>query len=160
MIKGIIHNNVKLPKLGSFDSTLAEAIRRLTFRCLAISKENYFATGGGKGSPALADKLTSRSGRLRASINAAFQDQGKTGVVGTPVVYARPNEYGETITTQRQNLKLPPHMAKRQDGSMAMTGSPYTINFPERSFLRRALKDLEPFIKPEIDSAVQKAISL
>ena len=160
MIKGSITNNIKLPKLGAFDSTLATAIRRLTIRCMAISKENYFISGGGKGSPAQPDKLTSRSGDLRRSINASYEDQGKTGIVGVKLKYGALHEYGLSVVAQRKSLKLAPHLATRKNGERVMTGSPYGIKFPERSFLRAALKDVQPFIKPEIDAAVKKAVSL
>ena len=159
MIKGTVTNRTKLPS-GIFDNTLAVAIRRLTMRCLALSKENYFIAGGGKGSPADPDKLTSRSGRLRRSINAAYENSGATGIVGTPVSYAAVHEFGLTVAAQRKSLKLAPHLAKRQNGQIVMTGSPYQIVFPERSFLRAALKDTQPYIQPELAAAVKKAISL
>lgn len=157
MIKGTISNNIKLPEKGSMQAGLAVAIRRLTMKCLAISKEDRFATGGGKGSAPLADKLTSRSGRLRRSINAKFEDGGQTGIVGTAVNYGAVHEYGASLVAQRKNLKHAPHLVKRKNGEHVMTGTAYGIKYPERSFLRAALKAIEKDIQPEINAAVKKA---
>lgn len=159
MISASMKSNVHLPAAGVMTSALQVAIRQLTLKCLDISKSKEFASGGGKGSPAIAGMLTSRSGRLRASINAAYENDGKTGIVGTNVFYGRVHEYGETVTAQRKSLKHAPHMAKRKDGQKALTGSPYRVVFPERSFLRAALRDLEPFIRPALDDAIKGALS-
>lgn len=93
------------------------------------------------------DKLTGqvlqvRTGTLRRSINQRVTQQADstTGQVGTNVVYARIHEYGGTVV--RHSKKGPGRAV-----------------YPERSFLRTAMHDMEARIKAELEKAVRKAVN-
>lgn len=99
------------------------------------------------------DVLHVRSGRLRRSINAQFTGSGARaqGIVGTNVPYARTHEYGLTVTVEEHM-----RMQRKAFGRAMMTPREVTVRahqvrFPERSFLRSALREMDPEIKTELD---------
>lgn len=99
------------------------------------------------------DVLHVRSGRLRRSISAAFTGSGaKTqGQVGTNLPYARVHEYGLTVTVEEHM-----RMQKLAWGRAMMTPRlvavrAHQVTFPERSFLRSALREMGPEIRAELD---------
>lgn len=82
-----------------------------------------------------------RTGTLRRSINYRVQQsRDKTrAAVGTNVSYAHINEYGGTLV--RHSMKGPGRAV-----------------YPERSFLRSAMKDLEDKIRQRIGEAVAEEL--
>jgi phage gpG-like protein len=150
MIRGEVINNTKLPAKGSFDSALHKTISKLTYKLLGMVKADFLS----------GQSLKRKSGRLSRSINAKFEDSGNTGVVGTTVSYAAQHEYGLAVT-------IPAHMRMMKQAWGRPVKSPrlvevksHTVKYPERSFLRAALKDLEPEIQPAIQKAVKDAIKI
>jgi phage gpG-like protein len=100
--------------------------------------------------------LKNRTGRLRGSINPKIS-QSETvieGIVGTNKEYAPIHEYGGSFIGARKHLMHPPHLITRAHGERVMTGSPFGMKFPERSFMRTALSEMEPEIRAEFEKAV------
>jgi hypothetical protein len=110
------------------------------------------------------DQLHHKSGNL---INSTFpsieQSIDGSSLIGRVQVantapYGRIHEYGGTFTARRQNLIHPPHLATRKGGERVMTGSPYTITFPERSFLRSSLREQRDTIITALKTALSRSI--
>ena len=100
--------------------------------------------------------LNVRTGRLRRSITQRITDSGREvrGIVGTNVEYAKFHELGQTI---KADLK------RKRDGFKAqLTASKPSLitgDLPPRSFLRSALKEMEPRIREEFAHAVKESSS-
>lgn len=100
--------------------------------------------------------LQVRTGRLRRSITQVVTTTGERveGVVGTNVEYAAIHEYGfvgtETVAASLRTSKL----------GKVFGVQPHTrdVKMPERSFIRSALKELQPEIRKQIESAVNDQI--
>jgi phage gpG-like protein len=86
--------------------------------------------------------LKVQTGRLRRSINYKLTDNGKSvvAIVGTNVEYARVHEYGGTFSR-----------ASKVGASRAI--------YPERSFLRSSLQDMDSEIKTTIVRDVRLAMA-
>jgi phage gpG-like protein len=84
------------------------------------------------------------------------QIAGKVSVDNT-AFYGKIHEYGGSFTARR-TLKLPPHLARRQSGERVMTGTPYGIFFPERSFMRTSLAENRQTIITALATALNRAI--
>ena len=105
--------------------------------------------------------LKVRTGTLRRSIDQVVyrEDQAIRGVVGTNVEYARPHEYGfsGTVTVKEhlrlvkkafgKDLKSPKEVMVRTHAAR--------VNLPERSFLRSALKELNPAFFEEMEKIAE-----
>lgn len=104
--------------------------------------------------------LQHRTGKLTSSIFPAGPNVEGESVVGRVasssdvVHYAAVHEYGMTVEMVRRNLKRPAHLYRAKDGTQRMTGTPYTVNFKERSFMRSSLADL----REQITEALKKAV--
>jgi phage gpG-like protein len=85
--------------------------------------------------------LNVRTGTLRRSINQLVSqtDTSTEGRVGTNVEYARIHEYGGTVARRSKN------------------GVGRAV-YPERSFLRSAMHDMESQIKTELENALKQAV--
>lgn len=104
--------------------------------------------------------LNVRTGRLRRSITPRVTGMGSSrveGVVGTNVSYARKHEYGFTGTASvRAHLR----MVKKAFGKsisptqVQVRAHSRNVVYPEKSFLRSALKDMKPEILQALSSAV------
>ncbi len=98
-----------------------------------------------------ADKLSGqvlhvRTGNLRNAVHvepAVAQEGRVEGALGLgrEAWYGKIHEFGGTFTAAYKNLKHPPHMVTRKRGERVMTGSPYGIHFPERSFWRSTFRE-------------------
>lgn len=128
---------------------LTRAVTRLTLMLLRDVKENKL-TG---------QVLNVRSGRLRRSINSRMEGEGTNevkGTVGTNLVYGRPHEYGFSGTVQvREHLRTIVQAFGKPIGPVQVTVKAHkmTMKLPEKSFLRSALRDLEPRIDDELRKA-------
>lgn len=106
--------------------------------------------------PGTGQVLNVRTGRLRRSITQRITDSGReiSGVVGTNVEYAKFHEFGQSIKAdlkkQREGFKA---------GLAASKPSLSTGDLPPRSFLRSALKEMEPRIREEFVGAVKESSS-
>lgn len=116
------------------------------------------------------DKLTGqvlkvRTGTLRRSISHVVVEQGDAivGTASTNVEYARLHEYG-----YRGPLPVPAHLRliKQAFGRelrhpvwVQVSAHSRNVNYPERSFMRSALRDMAPEIEHDIRAAVTQGVS-
>jgi phage gpG-like protein len=131
-------------------------VKKLTFKLQAKIK-NEKLTG---------QVLNVRTGRLRRSINAEFQELSGgliQGLVGTNVPYAKPHEYG---FSGEQQVKEYVQKRKQVFGRMLKDPIQVTIrahvrhvNIPEKSFMRSALEELRPEIIEEFQAAIKRGLS-
>jgi phage gpG-like protein len=107
--------------------------------------------------------LKVRSGRLRGSIKMDVSDTATsvTSTVGSyGVEYARIQEYGGTTgphTIMPKHGRALAFEWKGQQVFFRRVEHPGS-KIPERSFLRSALRDMEPMIKAEIEAAVRQEV--
>jgi phage gpG-like protein len=107
--------------------------------------------------------LRVRTGTLRSSINFSGVQQTATaitGSVGTKVKYAGVHEFGFAGTVNvRAHLR---HVKQVFGRPIAATQNVRAhsrrVNLPERSFLRAALREMEPQIKAGLEHALQEAL--
>lgn len=106
--------------------------------------------------PGTGQVLNVRTGRLRRSITQRITDNGREvrGIVGTNVEYAKFHEFGQSIKSdlkkQREGFKA---------GLAASKPALKSGDLPPRSFLRSALKEMEPRIREEFAHAVKESSS-
>ena len=109
-----------------------------------------------------ADKLSgqvlrNRTGRLRRSVNYRIDGRNTPqtqAAVGTNVVYARPHEYGGPVTVKEHLRMMTQAWGRPVKDPHPVTVKSHTVNYPLRSFLRSALKDMED----EIISGLRNSI--
>lgn len=138
--------------LGSRREQVQTALQ-VTVRKLARELAAYVKRGKLTG-----QVLHNRSGRLRRSITFKVTSEGTvvSGLVGTNVVYARIHEFGGHT---KPHLILPKKArALHFNGRFAKIVHHPGSNFPERSFLRSALKDMTPEIRAELALSIQGAL--
>ena len=148
-------NNYKDPTDHIIEQ-IRTTIKKLTFKLQAKIKNDKL-TG---------QVLNVRTGRLRRSINAEFQELGDgliQGLVGTNVPYAKIHEFG---FNGEQQVKE--YMQKRKQVFGRMLKDPIQvtirahvrkINLPERSFMRSALEELRPEFIEELQAATKRGLS-
>jgi hypothetical protein len=108
--------------------------------------------------------LHHRSGKGQQSIRVipATEDgeriEGGVQGGGGPAWYMALHEFGGTFTAARKNLMRPPHLVTRTRGERVMTGSPYGIHFPERSFMRSSLQEMRQQIYDGMAQALRDAL--
>lgn len=115
------------------------------------------------------DKLSGQvlhvqTGRLRRSINQKVieTDSKIEGLVGTNVEYARPHEMGFTDdVTVKEHLRTIKKAWGKDIEPKQIQISSHTrkVVFPEKSFLRSALRDMQPDIIKELGKAVGRGIA-
>jgi hypothetical protein len=106
--------------------------------------------------------LNIRTDNLRSSVVAfpvSIQEGQLTGImgVGKQAWYGRIHEYGLEVTMQRE-LKLPSHPRPKDAVHPGMTGDPYTVKYPERSFFRSAWREQGPLLREQITAAFGEAV--
>jgi phage gpG-like protein len=151
MIKGSIEGESKvIGSLNAFPEVLEGGLRNgITRACLRLQRH------------VKEDKLTGqvlnvRTGRLRRSITQRVEDEGGNvvGYVGTKVKYARAHEFGFT-----GNVTVREHLRRTKSGTEAtVKAHSRNMHLPERSFLRSALKDLQPVIRQDIRGGIVDAV--
>jgi len=105
--------------------------------------------------------LNERTGRLHDSIAVISDGGGLTATIGTDVVYAGVHEFGftgsETVREhlRRQSIAFGKPIAPVE---VLVRAHSRRVDFPERSFLRSALAELEPDINDAIEAAVSEAV--
>jgi len=99
--------------------------------------------------------LNVRTGRLRRSITQRVTESaGKVeGIVGTNVEYAHAHEFGF-----QGNVTVKEHLRRlKASGRQAIVRAhSRNVNLPERSFLRSALRELEPEIIESLHDVVKE----
>ena len=133
--------------LGSRREQVQTALQ-VTVRKLAMELAGYV-----KKDKLAGQALHVRSGRLRRSITFKVTSEGTvvSGLVGTNVVYARIHEFGGHT---KPHIILPKNARALHFNGRYHPGS----NFPERSFLRSALKDMTPEIRAELALSIRGAL--
>jgi len=103
--------------------------------------------------------LNVRTGRLRRSITQRVTDDGRAvqGIVGTNVGYAKFHEFGTSI---KDDLKQRRRAFKASLVPAKPSLVPSVDGLPPRSFLRSALKEMEPRIREEFAGAVRESSSI
>lgn len=151
MIRGyIIGGEQTIAKLGRLSRQGREAVRssvqRLTLRLLAKVKSDKL-TG---------QVLNVRTGRLRRSINQRVKTEpkGVYGLVGTNVEYARRHEYGGRVNVKAHTRMMRVAWGKKVRNPRKIQVRAHTVTYPERSFLRSALREMEPNIREELRKAL------
>jgi hypothetical protein len=159
-----IEGNVNLPsavekRIGQLPARVQTALeRKITQLTIKLQRK------------VVAEKLQGqvlkvRTGRLQRSITQAVQkaDGSVIGVVSTAVKYARPLEYGFAGTVNvREHLRtITQAFGKQLKEPVTVTVKAHTARLnlmPPHSFLRTALKEMEPEILAGIDEAIKGAL--
>lgn len=156
MIRGyLIGDKETVAKLGRANSSLRGKVKQsivaLTIALLVKVKEEKL-TG---------QVLNVRTGRLRRSINQSVTDTGAQiyGVVGTNVSYGRAHEMGfrgqMSVKAHMRQIKKAWGKPLKSPKSILVRAHSRTVDFPERSFLRSSLREMEPKIRYDIREALQ-----
>lgn len=113
-----------------------------------------------------ADKLSgqvlkNRTGRLRRSVNYRIDGAGTdtvSAIVGTNVEYARTHELGGTKTVKEHLRMQVMAWGRPMAEPKRVTVKQHEAKFPERSFLRSALREMTPQIRAEIGRAIAEGV--
>lgn len=105
--------------------------------------------------------LHHRSGRLQRSIHAnPIRTEGTKiiGEVGTNVEYAAVHEYGLTVTVSEHLMLVKQAWGRPLKEPKEVTVRAHKATYPERSFLRSALKDMAPEIRHALTTAAESVM--
>jgi len=104
--------------------------------------------------------LKNRTGRLRRSINYRMTSGGARieATVGTNVEYARTHEYGGKVDVKEHLRMQVMAWGRPMKTPRKVTVKKHEAQFPERSFLRSALREMSPVILAEIRKAVDEGV--
>lgn len=152
MIKGSVSGGRETAnKLRGEGKRVREAVRKslggLVLELLVKVKQEKLS------GPGTGQALNVITGRLRTSITQRITGSGRElhGIVGTNVEYAKFHEFGQSI---KADLK------KRSEGFKAGLKADKPVlnadSLPPRSFLRTALKEMDPRIREEFANAVRE----
>ena len=151
MIRGYVFGDKEtVAKLGRLDRAGRQAIRvsiqRLTLRLLAKVKSDKLS----------GQVLNVRTGRLRRSINqrVTVKDNGVYGVVGTNVKYGRVHEMGGRVTVKAHLRMQRMAWGKRMKNARMVEVRAHVVDYPERTFLRSALREMEPDVRRALREAL------
>lgn len=139
------------PKLLGF---MKDEVNRLSIALLRYVKEKKLS----------GDPLRNRTGTLRAKVNQRLDVSGNevTGAVGVKLSYAAAHEYGFNGT-----VKVREHLRQvKQAWGRALLKPVWAhvgahtrqMRLPERSYLRSALREMEPQIQEGLKAAVRRAV--
>ena len=111
-----------------------------------------------KGEKLTGQVLHVRTGRLRRSINTRIDQSSTTirGTVGTNVPYAQIHEYGGVVNV-REHLRAVTQVFGRAVTPTTATVRAHTATYPERSFLRSALREMQPTILATLRAGIAEA---
>lgn len=128
--------------------SVRKSIARLVLELLVKVKRDKLS-GPGEG-----QALNVRTGRLRRSITQRITDNGREvrGIVGTNVEYAKFHEFGPSVKDE-----LKKHKEGFKAALKANNPELTADDLPPRSFLRSALKEMEPRIREEFAQAVKES---
>ena len=137
-------------------NALNQSVSRMALRLLARVK---------------ADKLSGqvlkvRTGRLRRSINQRVvrEGQGVYGYVGTNVDYGRTHEFGfkGAVSVRAHLREVKQAFGKPLQDAKSVFVQSYSrkVTLPPRSFLRSALREIEPEIRADMCKAMRSALPI
>lgn len=159
MIKGWILGGEDLVKRltaapENIQNALQTSVSRMALRLLARVKGDKLS----------GQVLKVKTGRLRRSINQRVEREGSGvyGYVGTNVDYGRVHEYGfkgGVVSVRAHLRKVTQAFGKTLPTTKQSQVGAHTRNvkLPEKSFLRSALRELQPEIERSMRNAVQAA---
>src|SRR6266550_4175069 len=133
---------------GGIKGGLARAVTRLGFQLERLVKQKLSG-----------EVLNVRTGVLRSSINTRIKESSTevTATVGTNIKYGGYHEYGVPHSWEirpKSARVLAFQVGGAQVFAMSVTHPP----LPERSFLRSALREMQPAIKAGLSEAVGAAV--
>lgn len=108
--------------------------------------------------------LNVQTGTLRRSIDQVIErrSNGVVGIVNTNLRYGAAHEYGFSgVVNVRSHLRQIKQAFGRPLNSVKsvyVRPSVRSVRLPERSFLRSALRDLQPSISADLQAAIGRAI--
>lgn len=118
-----------------------------------------------KGDKLSGQVLKTRTGRLRRSINRRVEGNGTTsvtGYVGTNVEYARRHELGfqgnETVREHLRLIKQAWGRPLRTPKQVLVSTHSRQVDYPARSFLRTALREMDTEISTGLKQATKEGI--
>lgn len=156
MIKGFVIGDAQtVAKLQSLFPKQRAALRRV------IQKLSFDLSAKVKSQKLSGQVLRVRTGTLRRSVHARLEDNALSiyGIVGTNKEYAAVHEYGGTFTIS-QHLRLVKQAFGRQLRFPVWASvKQYSATYPERSFLRSALREMRQRSKQEMEQALIKTTS-
>lgn len=130
-------------------------IGRLTLRLLARVKGDKLS----------GQVLKTRTGRLRRSINRRLEGAGTTsiaGYVGTNIEYARRHELGfhgtETVREHLRLIKQAWGKPLRSPKQVRVQAHSRQVDYPARSFLRTALREMGTEITANLKQATNQGV--
>jgi phage gpG-like protein len=132
---------------------LARAVTRLALETERLAKQKVSGP-----------VLKVRTGSLRSSINIGstpyVTPTAIYGQVGTNIRYARIHEFGGQIHVPEIRPKKARVLAFEVGGQtvFAMRAAAHVVKMPERSFLRSALREMQPRIEEELRATVARAL--
>lgn len=104
--------------------------------------------------------LKNKTGTLRRSVNRNIVKTGKSiiGSVGTNIVYGRVHELGGTITVREHLRMMVKAFGRAVKNPRQITVKSHQATYPERSFLRSSLREMESEIKGELKDALRRSV--
>lgn len=132
--------NGATPHLRQVLLALADQVPR------SLNKQLYRLQGIIRSDKLSGQVLHVRSGNLRNAVHvdpAVAQEGRVEGALGLgrEAWYGKIHEFGGTFIAAHKNLKHPAHLVTRKRGERVMTGSPYGVHYPERSFWRSTFRE-------------------
>lgn len=153
MIRGYIFGDkemvARLGRLGKAgQQSVKTSIQRLTLKLLAKVKADKLS----------GQVLNVRTGRLRRSINkrVTVSGNGIFGVVGANVKYGRAHELGGPMMVKAHLRMQRVAWGKKMKEPRMVEVKQHIVNYPQRSFLRSALHEMEPDIRSAMREALIK----
>lgn len=142
------------PQSAEVKANLKTSITRMTLKLLRSVKQDKLS----------GQVLNVQTGRLRRSINQRViaTDSKIKGIVGTNVEYARPHEMGfsDDVTVKEHLRTIKKAFGKDIEPKQVQVRShTRKVVFPEKSFLRSALRDMEADILSDLGKAVGQGIA-
>lgn len=152
MIRGYVFGaSQTVARFGRLNAAARNAIRasipRLTLKLLARVKSSKLS----------GQVLNVKTGRLRRSITqrVVSTPTSVSGIVGTNVRYARVHEFGGAVTIKAHLRMQRLAWGRKMRQPHQVNVRAHVVNYPERSFLRSALREMTPEIRAELRNALR-----
>lgn len=106
--------------------------------------------------------LHSRTGNLSRSIHSTINDSELTVMssVGTNLLYGKIHEFGKIVTVPAHLRMVTQAWGRRLRNPHQVMVRTHKANYPERSFLRSALRELAPEAREQILAGVNQALRM
>ena len=148
MIRVTVKNNTKLPRGKVITDAIVKKVAYFTIKLQGLVKTTKLS----------GQVLKRKTGTLSRSINTKFENNGLVGKVGTNVLYGKVWEYGGVYQIKAHMRMMKQAFGKPVSDPRLINVQAHAVRFPEKSFLRSALKDLRPEIKPGFQKAIKDVL--